>query len=111
MKSKVGDVVRWYGCCGVFDVSKIEGGKVFVARDGKELFWIVDSSIVEVNGIPFPLNSCPIVPPAEDYPHEPKFEYNDGPAGNGEWAYKQWKSFQATKAKLAALDALDEALI
>jgi hypothetical protein len=98
MKAKVGDTIRIYAYPGTFEVTRIVDNpgskhaehKIFVGRDGMELFWTIDSSIVEVNGVPYPLNSCPLNAPASDYPHTPMFEYTDGPFDNAGWALQQW---------------------
>ena len=96
-RANEGDTIRLYGYSGTFVVvgvySKPLGEFVGVTRSrngGRELFQQHESSIVEVNGEPKPLQSCPIAPPALDYPHVPQFEYNDGPAHIAEELVKEW---------------------
>lgn len=48
-------------------------------------------SVVEINGEPVPMLSCPIAYPALDYPHKPLFDYNDGPKENAAEAVKFWE--------------------
>ena len=73
-RANEGDTIRLYGYSGTFVVvgvySKPLGEFVGVTRSrngGRELFQQHESSIVEVNGEPKPLQSCPIAPPALDY--------------------------------------------
>lgn len=93
----VGDVVRLYGYPGQFTVMpftpKYESRdeQVGVGRDGEFLFPALTSSIVEINGAPVPMRSCPISHPASDYPHVPEFDYDDGPAGNAVDAVRAWR--------------------
>lgn len=95
---KVGDVVRLYGYPGTFVVGQDAPWRVygeegcFVSRaDGLGGFATSVRNIVEVNGVPVPLLTAPIAPPAEDYPHEPQFDYDDGPASLGEEALRIWR--------------------
>lgn len=112
LRARVGDVVRLYGFPGTFELLGV-GGRVretterlydFYAEstakiDGATVGWpIRDESIVEINGMRVPLMSCPIAEPADDYPHEPAFDYHDGPEENGKQAHAAWmrKNFPAS---------------
>lgn len=70
--------VRLYGFPGTYPL-EIHQGRPYATRNGQLLFPVSLASIVELNGQPTPLRSCPLVPPASDYPHKPMFEYDDGP--------------------------------
>ena len=94
MRVKTSDVVRLYGYPGTFHVicAIIEGKFWALPFNLEHGGWLAtDSSVVEINGQPVPLLSCPIMPPAGDYPHEPQFEYSDGPPENAAEALKLWK--------------------
>jgi hypothetical protein len=60
-------------------------------RDSRIVFPASDVSVVERNGEPLPLLSAPIAPPAPDYPHEPQFDYSDGPQSLGIDALRIWR--------------------
>ena len=54
------------------------------AHNGVKLVSVnANDAVVEINGTPVPLMSGPLVPPAEDYPHHPRFDYQDGPDSLG----------------------------
>lgn len=100
---KLGDVVRLYGFPGTFRVttepreSPRLNTRTFVAESllGQEPrpWWsAVESSVVECNGQPLPLLSAPIAHPAADYPHEPQFQYDDGPESLGVECVAWWHS-------------------
>lgn len=93
-----GDTVRLYGYPGTFLVEAFhfstyrENGFMAVHSDSPELrFPASEFSVVERNGAPLPLLSAPLVPPADDYPHEPTFDYNDGPPRLARHALKIWR--------------------
>lgn len=94
------DIVRLYGFPGTFVCvphhSAIYGEDgCYVYRpypDGGQGIGFPASqrSIVEVNGVPCPLLSAPLAPPAKDYPHVPQFDYDDGPQELGQEALRYW---------------------
>lgn len=70
-----GATVRLFGYAGVFTLRPYSrlGFRWGVERDGSGvLFGVSVSSVVELDGQPFPVGSLPIAPPAADYPHAPK---------------------------------------
>jgi hypothetical protein len=93
-----GDKVRLYGFPGLFEVSHTSSKlHDFYATpiDGAGLprnsGWPAsDASVVEINGQPVPLLSAPLVPPSDDYPHTPTFDYSDGPQSLAESAIALW---------------------
>lgn len=92
-----GDTIRLYGYPGVFTVCEptkpivpASFPQIGVARDGKHLWNSNERVVVEHNGQPLPLRSCPIVAPAYDYPHKPEFDYTDGPKARGLEALSCW---------------------
>jgi hypothetical protein len=96
---EIGDMVRLYGFPGLFLVSSgVRQGAVcgvFNAesvKDSRLWFSANESSVVERNGRPVPCLSAPVAFPAVDYPHEPQFDYTDGPASLGESAVEWWKA-------------------
>lgn len=95
---KSGDVVRLYGFPGTFLVQEYDGkhGDFFALPLGRiHGGWpALESSIVEINGEPVPLQSAPLVPPSKDYPWEPLFDYTDGPQTLGQSALRQWLQWQ-----------------
>lgn len=98
---KIGDTVRLYAYPGTFvvdDLKKPAGSTsthdFFAIPSGKTLmqgFGASYRSVVELNGKPMPLMSAPLAPPASDYPHEPTFDYDDGPQELGEDALEIWR--------------------
>lgn len=88
---QVGDVVRLYGYPGTFVVATSTSKPYdFIVEKGRLAFGALAASVVEINGQPVPMLSCPIAPPASDYPHEPRFDYTDGPAFLAEDAISRW---------------------
>lgn len=99
MRIAKGDIVRLYGYRGLFRVASEPrlDGVVFNAEsvnDSRIWFSAQSASVVERNGEPLPLLSCPIDYPASDYPHLPMFDYSDGPQRNGQDAIDHWQSAQ-----------------
>jgi hypothetical protein len=95
LRGKPGSIVRVYGFPGLFRLAHTSrtpwdwlawpiGAEPFNG------FGVSDKSLVEVDGNPCPLQSCPLAPPAPDYPHAPTYDYDDGPADCATWALKQW---------------------
>lgn len=96
---QIGDVVRLYGYRGHFEVMPTTTGRpdAFYASSLSKpnCGWsALECSVVEINGQPVPLLSCPIAMPADDYPHEPQFAYIDGPEDNGHHILAKWKEQQ-----------------
>lgn len=94
MRCNIGDTVRTYGIEGTFTVDRLEARNGWIMlrlKRGRCEFPVPVRSIVEVNGKPVPLRSAPIAPPASDYPHEPTFDYDDGPQELQEEAVALWK--------------------
>jgi hypothetical protein len=97
-RTKYLDIVRLYGFRGLFEVSATHDKNYdFYATpidcDGlpRASGWAAtDSSVVEINGAPVPLLSAPITPPADDYPHDPQFDYSDGPQSLAVSALAMW---------------------
>ena len=92
---EIGDTVRIYGYPGLFNVAPSTVDGCFLAEphaNPRGAWTQSELSVVARNGQPLPLLSCPIAPPAEDYPHEPTFDYTDGPAVNAADALKMWKA-------------------
>lgn len=90
-----GDTVRLYGYPGTFTAGPIVRPpfifKVSAPRRGFTLeFNTPLSTVVEINGIPCPLQSCPLDMPAEDYPHAPTFDYDDGPKNYAKEILARW---------------------
>lgn len=94
-----GDTVRLYAFPGVFVI-----GEPFIASAGYngiyvrrptgrhcDGFPISPRSVVEINGRPVPLMSCPIDKPAADYPHTPQFDYDDGPQERAAEVLEAWR--------------------
>lgn len=94
----VGDTVRLYAIPGTFSVCSVQDDRaiplITVERDGERLFDSPQSSVVEHNGHPMPLRSCPLTHPALDYPHEPTFDYSDGPQLYAEDAMHIWRQLR-----------------
>lgn len=93
----VGDTIRLYGYPGVFQAGAVGIGAmgiefVPVYRQGVCLWKSPVSSVVEVNGVACPMRSCPICDIADDYPHEPTFDYTDGPQENAVLYINLWNS-------------------
>jgi hypothetical protein len=96
-RAKSGDIIRLYGYPGTFLAASTTSASydlwAMPIRDGLARpggFPALDASLVEINGQPVPCLSCPIAPPAEDYPHMPLFEYDDGPEENSREAINAW---------------------
>ena len=89
---KAGDRIRLYGFKGIFVVSVTTNDLYdFHATHESGPDWpALDDSVVEINGVPVPMLSCPIAPPASDYPHIPLFDYSDGPQAFGKAAVETW---------------------
>lgn len=74
---QTGDVVRWYGCNGTFNVEcapyeRFGHSHVIICGDRKGehmRFPIIVASVVEINGRACPLESLPLSPPAIDWPY------------------------------------------
>ena len=96
---QIGDSVRLYGYPGTFVVeAETCGPYEFIVAKGRLSFGALSASVVEINGQPVPMLSCPIAPPASDYPHEPRFDYVDGPAASGERVIDAWHYARAADA-------------
>jgi len=105
MRGFIGATVRLYGYPGLFkleslpdtEAARLQRGiyDFYAVSNGKSHFsgfGVLDSSIVEINGDPVPLLSCPMAPPAWDYPHYPEFDYQDGPQARGAEAAQAWQA-------------------
>jgi hypothetical protein len=94
-RCKIGDVVRLYGAPGLFRVDPYHGDLYdFLAvstRDERRRFRAVECDIVEIEGRPVPCLGAPLAPVADDYPHEPTFQYTDGPRALAEEVLREWR--------------------
>lgn len=97
---KSGDLIRLYGYPGRFVAepctSYVYGDRgLWVRPEGEPEssgFPAHATSVVELNGVPLPLLSAPLVPPADDYPHVPRFDYTDGPQELAQDALAKWQA-------------------
>lgn len=103
VRCKLGDRIRLYGYPGTFTVHQYTGTRagMFVAvcdQDDRVRWPANEATVVEVNGEPLPSLSAPIAPPAADYPHLPRFAYDDGPQELGREVLRRWLEEKAQKA-------------
>jgi hypothetical protein len=114
---RTGDVVRIYGYPGTFTAygdttprtAAVPTIRVYRNDPQRDAVTMSLSSVVEINGTPVPLLSCPIAAPAADYPHEPLFDYDDGPEGNAVAAARAWRNRRAAWEAAKEQQRADEA--
>ena len=109
----LGRVIRLYGYPGQFMASRPDWphhrgpyrvGEFYATPLGKSEFCgftMFCYSVVEIDGIPQPLRSCPIAMPAADYPHTPMFDYDDGPQENAREILAKWSNIMSESSVLS----------